>query len=193
MGPLGEFPPLIGTISRLRLLIRHSTALRCLRLAVPRVVSISLPPDGHRIGGPGLFVTRRPRRSTRVERMSPPRFLGDPCVHALLSDPGGTPASSRYDAGVVAFRALKYVGSAKIMLSRLNHTACTPPGYASRPGSPLNHATLGSGGWLVLSGSGLSPVGSLRKVSDGQFPSWRSSSFPRLCLAQVAYDFVRIL
>ena len=30
--------------------------------------------------------------------MSPPRFLGDPCVHALLFDPGGTPAPSHCDA-----------------------------------------------------------------------------------------------
>lgn len=46
------------------------------------------------------------------------------------------------------------------LLSRLNHTACTPPVYASQAGSLPHHATLGSGGWPVLTGSGLTPDGS---------------------------------
>jgi len=37
--------------------------------------------------------------------------------------------------------------------------------YASQPGSPQGHATLGSGGWLILAGSGLSPAGFLQEVS----------------------------
>ncbi len=50
-------------------------------------------------------------------------------------------------------------------LSRLHHAACTPPVYASQPGSLPDHATLGSGGWPAFAGSGLSPDGSLQKVS----------------------------
>lgn len=45
-------------------------------------------------------------------------------------------------------------------LSRLNHTACRPPVYASQARSPPHHATLGSGGWPILTGSGLAPGGS---------------------------------
>jgi hypothetical protein len=44
-------------------------------------------------GQPGRLLTRRPHRVADKERLSPPRFLGDPCNHALLSDPGGVRAS----------------------------------------------------------------------------------------------------
>ena len=37
--------------------------------------------------------------------------------------------------------------------------------YASQPGSPPYHATLGSGGWLILTGSGLTPAGFQQEVS----------------------------
>ena len=90
--PWAGFPALRGTISRLRLLIHRPAALRCLRLAVPCLVSRSLPPAGHRSGGPGPLLTRRPHRSLRTEWMSPSRFLDDPCVHALLFDPSGAAA-----------------------------------------------------------------------------------------------------
>jgi len=38
------------------------------------------------------------------ERLSPPRFTGDPCADALLSDPGEVWTSGRYNAETVAFR-----------------------------------------------------------------------------------------
>ena len=85
----GEFPALGGTISRLRLLRRLRAALRCLRWALPDRGSSSLPTAGPGAVGPGLLVTRRPHRDDGQERRSPPRFLGDPCGHALLFDPGG--------------------------------------------------------------------------------------------------------
>jgi hypothetical protein len=166
----GEFPALDGTISRLRLLIRHPAALRCLRLAVPCVVPCSLPPPGHRCGGPGLLLSRRPHRVSRREHMSPPRFLDDPCVHAPLSDPGGVPKPGLYSSGSTAFRLHNDVGTAT-QLSRLYHAACTPPVYASQAGSPPHHATLGSGGWPILSGSGLSPAGSLREFPMDSRPA----------------------
>ena len=46
------------------------------------------------------------------------------------------------------------------VLSRLHHTACMPPVYASQAGSLPHHATLGSGGWPLLTGSGFAPGGS---------------------------------
>lgn len=61
---------------------------------------------------PGRLLTRCPRRVSGKEQLSAPRFLDDPCVHALLSDPGGVSTSGRYDAETVAFRSSEYVGSA---------------------------------------------------------------------------------
>jgi len=82
----GEFPTLLGTIRRLRLLTRHPAALRCLRLAVLCALPSLRPPARHlRVADPGPFVTRRPRRLLRKERMSPPRFLGDPFVYMPCS------------------------------------------------------------------------------------------------------------
>ena len=108
--------------------------------------SILFAPNG-RIGsdGPGRLLPRRPHRLLGKELMSPPRFLGDPCVHALLFDPGGASVPGHFGTAAIAFRIVNYVGSATV-LSRLYHTACTPPVYASQPGSLPDHATLGSGG-----------------------------------------------
>lgn len=60
------------------------------------------------------------------ERLSPPRFLGDPCVHALLSDPGGVSTSGRCNAETVAFRYLDCVGSAGINIGALSHSLHAP-------------------------------------------------------------------
>jgi hypothetical protein len=49
-------------------------------------------------------------------------------------------------------------------VSRLNHTACTLPVYASQPGLPPVHATLGSAWSPAFAGRGY-PAGFLRKVS----------------------------
>jgi len=61
--------------------------------------------------------------------------------------------------------------------------------YASQPGSPPVHATLGSGWWPTFTGSGLSPAGSQRR-----FPSWLSVYMTppptKLCLAQYLIDFI---
>ena len=64
-----------------------------------------------------------------------------------------------FDPVTIAFRDSENVGSAR-SVSGLNHTACTLPVYASQAGSPPHHATLGSGGWPILTGSGLTPYGS---------------------------------
>ncbi len=87
------------------------------------------------------------------------------CQHAPLTDSGGPFASRHLLANDVAFRSENDVGSTHSFISGLNHTAYWPPVYASQPGSPPNHATLGSGGWLVLAGSGLAPAGFQQEVS----------------------------
>ena len=91
--------------------------------------------------------------------MSPPKFLGDPCVHALLFDPGGELGPDPLGPHPVAFRSFEGVGPT-LRLSRLYHTACTPPCilFADEVGpSPGNTQFR----WQVsLAGSGLAPDGS---------------------------------
>ena len=75
---------------------------------------------------PGRLLPRRPHRVSGKEQLSPPRFLDDPCVHALLSDPGGVPASGPYNADTVAFRYSEDVGSAGINNEALSHSLHAP-------------------------------------------------------------------
>ena len=149
--PWGKFPDLTGTISRLRLLAPRRASLRFLRSALPPLRPLRSPGAGRFPRGPGPLLPRRPRRLCTVEKTRPPRFLGDPCVHAPLFDPGGPPVPGHYRTGDVVFRTLKDVDSA-LPISRLNHAACTLSVYASQPGSPPDHATLDSGRWPALTG-----------------------------------------
>ena len=147
----GEFPDLIGTISRLRLLAPRRASLRFLRSALPPLRPPSFPRSRATPRGPGPLLSRRPRRLCTVEKTRYPRFLDDPCVHAPLFDPGGPPTPGHYRAGDVVFRWINGVDSA-LELSRLYHAACTLSVYASQPGSPPDHATLDSGWWPTLTG-----------------------------------------
>ena len=66
-------------------------------------------------------------------------------------------------------------------LSRLYHAACTLSVYASRPGSPPDHATLDSGWWPALTGQVshlLGRVEGFRHVC----PVYMASPFTKLCL-----------
>ena len=132
----GEFPDLTGTISRLRFLASPRASLRFLRSALPPLRRSSLPRGATTPRGPGLLLPRRPHRLSTVEKTRPPRFLDNPCVHAPLSDPGGPPTPGHYRTGDGVFRIRYDVDSAMILISGLNHAACTLPVYASRPGSP---------------------------------------------------------
>ena len=179
--PWGGFPDFTGSISGLRPLPAHPASLRCLRSGVPPIAPFA-PRSRGAAPGPGPLLPRRPGRLLAVETGRSPKFLGDPCLHALLFDPGGPLASGHSDARDVAFRIYNYVGSAS-GLSRLNHTAYRLPVYASQPRSPPHHATLGSGCWPALAGSGPAPAGSLRRFPSWLFP-YITSSFTKLCLAQ---------
>ena len=134
--PWGRFPDLTGTISRLRLLASPRASLRFLRSALPPLRPSSLPRGVTTPRGPGLLLPRRPRRLSSVEKTRSPRFLDNPCVHAPLSDPGGPPAPGHYRTGDGVFRTGYYVDSTTMVISGLNHAACTLPVYASRPRSP---------------------------------------------------------
>ena len=136
-----------------------------LRLAVPPS-ALFAPARSGRANGPGLLFIAATRAASPVETTRPPRFLGDPCPHAPLSDPGGTasarPVSApRWCLPLLSQRRLPQGGRFRGSITR----PARLPVYASQPGSPPDHATLGSG-WLAnLGRSGLSPVGSHSKVS----------------------------
>ena len=142
----------------------------------------SLPRDRTLPPGPGPLLSRRPHRPSTVEKTRPPRFLGDPCVHATLFDPGGPPVPGHSRTGDVVFRHFNNVDSA-MGLSGLHHAACTLSVYASQPGSPPDRATLDSGWWPALAGQGshlLGRVEGFQPVSPFTWPS----PFTKLCLAQ---------
>ena len=61
-----------------------------LRLAVPPC-ALFAPAGAGRASGPGLPFIAAAHAASPVETTRPPRFPGDPCPHAPLSDPGGTP------------------------------------------------------------------------------------------------------
>ena len=132
--------------------------------------------------GPGPFLSRRPRRLTTVEKTRYPRFLGDPCVHAPLFDPGGPPNPGHYRTGDVVFRSLNDVDSAFAAFeaqSRGLHALCVRFAAGVTPGPRNTRFRLVAS----LDRSGLSPAGSRRR-----FPSclsvYMASSLTKLCLAQ---------
>jgi len=176
--PSGRFPAFSGTISSLRFLVPLPLRLRFLHLCVPVVYRCSLQHCAMPRCRPGPFLQAMPIPLLRRETTRPPRFLGSPCQHAPLFDPGGPFATRLGATNDVAFRSENDVGSTSSFISGLNHAACRPPVYASQPGSPQGYATLGSGGWLILAGSGLSPAGLLQEVSILSFIL--SSDFPLL-------------
>ena len=97
----GEFPCFIGTIKALRLPAAHPAALRCLRLAVPRLHSfVSLP--GGRVRRQGLeLVTRwlQPGSSRGNDRIS--QVPGDPRLSVCTCStptPAGPLAPDPYGA-----------------------------------------------------------------------------------------------
>ena len=178
----GEFPDLTGPISRLRLLAPRRASLRFLRSALPPLRPLCSPGVGRFPVGLDHFYRGGPRRAITVEKTRYPRFLGDPCVHAPLFDPGGPPAPGHYRTGDVVFRTLNNVDSA-FALSRLDHAACTLSVYASQPESPPDRATLDSGWWPALTGQDSHLLGRI----DG-LPSclsvYMASSITKLRLAQ---------
>jgi hypothetical protein len=138
------------------------------------------------------------RASGRDHRLSPLRipFSGDdrasqvpggpPCLHAMLFDPGGTLAPLLSHPRMLP-SAGKTASASATHLSRLNHTAYRPPVYASQPGLPQDHATLGSGCQHALPGRTFTyrvPLRSFYFLLEASPPS-------RLCLAHLTKCHIR--
>jgi hypothetical protein len=100
---------------------------------------------------------------------------GPQCLHALLFDPGGTLPLLLYHARMLPSAGNTTSASATI-LSRLNHTAYRPPVYASQPGLPQYHATLGSGCQHALPGRMDCLPGPTKEflLPTGGFPSFQA-------------------
>ena len=157
--PWGGFPPFTGTMQRLR-----------------------------RLASPPHFVAF-------ARRFHPDASLFAPCEHgrhapkvrtissAAPVDPGGPHDPGHGGPCDAAFRSENGVGSAIGSLSRLNHAACTRPVCASQPGSPPDHATLGSGWCLPFPGQDSPLQGSSRKFPSCRH-SYMASPLSRLDLAQ---------
>ena len=196
--PRGEFPGFAGTYQPTPTSRPPSRLTSSPSLGTTTASPSSLPRSRTIPRGPGPLLSRRPRRLITVERTRYPRFLGDPCVHAPLFDPGGPPAPGHYRAGDVVFRTVNDVDSAYRVLSRLNHAACTLSVYASQPGSPPVCATLDSGWWPALTGQDshlLGRVEGFRHVYPSTWlpPSpgfaWRNNYSPVLAIHPSAILF----
>jgi hypothetical protein len=154
----GDFPDFAGTISGFRLLGSRPAALRCLRLAVPRCTVASLPFRRSAADGPGLGLAA-PYRVTPWRNRDLPGSWGIlVCTCPALRPRRILQALAIDGPENAAFRCRHSVGSAISGLSRLHHAAYALPVYASQPGAPPVHATLGTGGGLTLAGTGLPPV-----------------------------------
>ena len=179
--PWGGFPDLIGSYQPPPTSRPPSRITSFPSLSATTASSSSLPRSRTIPRGSGPFLSRRPRRLTTVEKTRPPRFLGDPCVHAPLSDPGGPPTPGHFRAGDVVFRWLNGVDSASDTfeaLSRGLHALCVRFAAGVTPGPRHTRFRLVAS----LDRSGLSPAGSRR-----WFPSclsvYMASSITKLCLA----------
>ena len=176
--PWGEFPDLTGSIRRLRLLAPRRASPRLLRSALPSL----RPPEPDDSPEPGPLLSRRPRRPIAMEKTRYPRFLGDPCIHAPLSDPGEPPNPGHYRSCDVVFRPVNNVDfalGAFEALSRGLHALCVRFAAGAAPEPRHTRFRLGAS----VDRSGLTPAGSHRR-----FPSclslYMASSFTKLCLAQ---------
>ena len=101
---------------------------------------------------------------------------GEPqCLHALLFDPGGTLTLLLIHARMLP-SAGNTASASATNLSRLNHTAYRPPVYASQPGLPQDHATLGSGCQHALPGRTIYLQGPNKEflLPTGGFPSFQA-------------------
>ena len=100
---------------------------------------------------------------------------GPLCLHALLFDPGGTLTLLLIHARMLP-SAGNTASASATHLSRLKHTAYRPPVYASQPGLPQDHATLGSGCQHALPGRTAYLQGPTKEFQhpNGGFPSFQA-------------------
>jgi hypothetical protein len=124
-----------------------------------------------------------------------PGSWGSRCWHALLSDPGEVVVDWSRITTVLPSALLTASALATSPISRLHHTACLLPVYASQYGSPHDHARLGSGCGPAWPGGVGYPRGSNEKFPPSSgFPLSQASPGARIVRARVQRirDFNRL-
>ena len=96
-----------------------------------------------------------------------PRFLGNPYMLALLSDPGRPTYLAIIDMPGTAIRFIRHRWPYNLAISWLNHTARILTVYAWRLGYPVPPKTRLAARWLDFGRVGLAPTGFQLQVSRG--------------------------
>jgi hypothetical protein len=192
--PSGRFPCFISTMERSDSLPPLSSGFVAFALRYRLSTRLFAPFPGGMLPGEGIR-KRLPALPLRIPFSGGDRASqvpgGPQCLHALLFDPGGTLPLLLYHARMLPSAGNTTSASATI-LSRLNHTAYRPPVYASQPGLPQNHATLGSGCQHALPGRIDCLPGPTKEflLPTGGFPSFQAlpgARYPNKPLAQAPY------
>ena len=99
-----------------------------LRLAVPLGCPVRSRGSGPLTAGRDCCLSRPSVPRAPVETSRPPRFLGDPCLQAPLSDPGGTASRQTISARRWCLPLLSQRRLPRCLrISWLNHAACKAP------------------------------------------------------------------
>ncbi len=181
--PRDQFPGFISTTRVLRLPTVHPAALRCLRLAVPRLHSLPSLLDG-RVRRRGLELVTRCLQPgfRRGAKQGSPKFLGNPnCPFAhVLTDSGRTACTRPLRCSNMAL-GMPTAKAPTIGLSKLNSMAFGLAVYASPGELPQPDAKLASGRWSGAAGRAFHPQG-----SDERFQRCYLHLIPlsQACLAQ---------
>ena len=180
----GEFPCFNGTIKALRLPAAHPTALRFLRLVVPRLYSLCsllggrVPPPRPGVDYPVTPAGILPRR--RQDLSSSWRTQMSVCT--CSSTPAGLRAPDHLGAAAWPPHRQRRRLPQAIVLSKLNSMAFGLAVYASQCRLPRPHARLASSRWSDATGRAFDPQGSDERFQSCFLTS--SSSSPKLCLTQ---------
>ncbi len=188
--PVVRFPCLLGTPSRSDFLPPFSSGLFCFpsdtapRSLLRSHAGANATRHGPGDCSPGFPHPDSPSGNGRTSQVPE----GPRCLHAMLSGPGGSLVQCRL-IPTCCLPPLEQRRLPPCTLSRLNHTACRLPVYASQGELPHRHATLGSGcrhawpGWVGYL------LGSYERFPELSLPS----SFLRLCLAHSKIGFSKPL
>ena len=162
-GFLGLVPPLQQYYEVLRLPAAHFAALRFLRLAIPSLRPLFVPPGPGRGAVDQSGVGRRYLQPPgSMETTGSPKFPEEPCEHSPYSSDPGVTRQAEWTMSKLpgAAPATDHdEGSPRVVISGLNRTAFDLAVYASQGWSPTHHARLASGCWSGSTGRDWLPAG----------------------------------
>jgi hypothetical protein len=161
-GPVGTVPPLRRYYERLRLPGFHPASLRFPSLGGSQRRSV-VRSRGGRARRPRAWASTGCPTVHRWRSQDLSGSWGSLCALAALSDPGPTSAPRAGGAPVLPACRPMTPAPTSHSISRLDHAARALPVYASQPGSPPDHATLGSRLVASLCRAGFVLPGSIRR------------------------------